>query len=162
MFVASHALDQAERDVDRGLAVAAVESPEAAPYSMVALHWLKGLLRHAAGATADAMAAFDLELALEARGHLYAREAAANTWYAKGACALAAGDRDAARAAFVEAVARVPRHPMAHAGLAILDDHPVPDVAESGTPEPVDLALARAARLVHGSDVRRDVTLRIY
>ena len=83
VFVARGALDQAERDVDRALAVAAVESPEAAPYSMVALHWLKGLLRNAAGATADAMASFDQELAFEARGHLYAREAAANTWYAR-------------------------------------------------------------------------------
>jgi len=34
VFVARHALDQAERDVDRALAVAAVESPDAAPYSM--------------------------------------------------------------------------------------------------------------------------------
>jgi len=37
VFVARNALDQAERDVDRALAVAAVESPDAAPYSMVAL-----------------------------------------------------------------------------------------------------------------------------
>ena len=92
VFVARHALGHAERDVDRGLAVAAVESPEAAPYSMVALHWLKGLLRNAAGDADGAMAAFDQELALEARGHLYSREAAANTWYAKGACYLDAGD----------------------------------------------------------------------
>ena len=48
VFVARNALDQAERDVDRALAVAALESPDAAPYSMVALHWLKGLLRVAA------------------------------------------------------------------------------------------------------------------
>ena len=41
------------------LAVAAVESPEAVPHSVVALHWLKGLLRTAAGATADAMVWFD-------------------------------------------------------------------------------------------------------
>lgn len=93
MFVARGALDQAERDVDRTLAVAAVESPEAAPYSMVALHWLKGLLPNASGASADAMAWFDRELALEARGHLYAREPGANTGYAKGACHLDAGQR---------------------------------------------------------------------
>lgn len=125
VFVARGALDQAERDVDRALAVAAVESPEAAPYSMVALPWLKGLLRNAAGDTADTMASFDRELALEARGHLNAREADANTWCAKGACCLAAGDHESAQAAFLEAVARVPKHPMAHAGLAILDGLPV-------------------------------------
>ena len=37
VFVARNALDHAERDVDRALAVAALESPDAAPYSMVAL-----------------------------------------------------------------------------------------------------------------------------
>lgn len=114
--MARGALDQAERDVDRALAVAAVESPAAAPYSMVALHWLKGLLRHAASNTAQTMASFDRELARESRGHLYAREAAANTWYAKGACYLEAGERDAARYAFGETIARVPKHPLAHAG----------------------------------------------
>jgi DNA-binding winged helix-turn-helix (wHTH) protein len=79
VFVARNALEQAERDIDRALAVAAVESPDAAPYSMVARHWLKGLLRMPASAVDEAMASFDQELALEARGHLYAREAAANT-----------------------------------------------------------------------------------
>ncbi|MEZ5417440.1 MAG: winged helix-turn-helix domain-containing protein [Vicinamibacterales bacterium] len=153
VFVARGALDQAERDVDRALAVAAVESPEAAPYSMVALHWLKGLLRNAAGAPDEAMASFDQELALEARGHLYAREAAANAWYAKGACYLDVGDRDAATAAFLEAVARVPRHPLAHAGLAILNELPIPALQDSDAPEPVDFAIARAARSVHAGDV---------
>jgi len=86
VFVAREALDLAERDVDRALAVAAVKSPAAAPYSMVAQHWLKGLQRNAAGNTADAMEWFDRELAPEARGHLYAREVAENTWYARGAC----------------------------------------------------------------------------
>lgn len=80
VFVARNALDQAERDVDHTLTVAALESPDAARYSMVALHWLGGLLRLAAGDAAEAMASFNQELALEGRGHLYAREAAANTW----------------------------------------------------------------------------------
>lgn len=47
VFVAREALDQTERDVDRALAVAAA-----------------------------AKASLDRELALEARGHLYARAAA--------------------------------------------------------------------------------------
>jgi hypothetical protein len=159
VFVARHALDYAERDVDRGLAVAAVESPDTAPYSTVALHWLKGLLRHAAGAVDDAMASFDQELVLEARGHLYAREIAANAWYAKGACYLGAGDRNAAGAAFREAVARVPRHPMAHAGLAIVDDLPLTAAPDAGTPESIDVAMARAAPLVHFNDVAHAVPI---
>ena len=73
VFVARDALDRAEREVDSGLEVAAVESHEAAPFSVVALHWLKGLLCLARGAADEAMASFDRELALEARGHLYSR-----------------------------------------------------------------------------------------
>lgn len=65
VFVARNALDQAERDVDRALAVAALDSPDAAPYSLMALHWLKGLLRLADGDAAEAMASFNLELALD-------------------------------------------------------------------------------------------------
>ena len=133
MFVARNALDQAERDVDRALAVAALESPDAAPYSMVALHWLKGLLRLAAGDAAEAMASFDQELALEGRGHLYSREAA--------------------EAAFRQTLARVPRHTLAQAGLAILDGEPAPAASGPDAPEPVDPAVARAARLVHANRV---------
>ena len=158
VFVARHALDQAERDVDLGLAVAGVESPEAAPYSTVALHWLKGLLRNAAGDVDVALASFDKELAQEPRGHLYGREIAANAWYAKGACCLAAGDHDAARAAFSEALARVSRHPMAHAGLAISHGEPPCAGCDAGTPEPVDHAVARAARMVHMGNIADAVT----
>lgn len=153
VFVARDALDNAEREVDAGLGVAAVESPDAAPFSMVALHWLKGLLCLARGAADEAMASFDRELTLEAHGHLYAREAAANTWYAKGACQLGHGDRDAARSAFLEAVARVPRHPMAQAGLAIVDGRAFAVAAGPLTPEPIDLAMARAARLAGAGDL---------
>lgn len=153
VFVARHALDQAERDLDLGLAVAGVESPEAAPYSTVALHWLKGLLRNAAGDADAAMASFDEELAQEPRGHLYGREIAANAWYAKGACCLAAGDRDAARVAFDEALARVARHPMAHAGLAIANGEPPCAGCDAGAPEPVDRAVARAARMAHQGNI---------
>ena len=159
VYVARDALDQAERDVDGGLAMAAVESNEAAPFSVVAFHWLKGLLCLARGAADEALAAFDRELALEARGHLYAREVSANTWYAKGACHLGRGDRDAARVAFGEAVARVPRHPMAHAGLAILEagtrlrSGEPSGASARQAPGSVDLAFAHAARLVATGDV---------
>ena len=54
VFVARDALDRAEREVDSGLGVAAVESHEAAPFSVVALHWLKGLLCLARGAADEA------------------------------------------------------------------------------------------------------------
>lgn len=86
VFVARNALDQAERDVDGALAVAALESPDAAPYFMVALHWLKGLLRLAAGDAAEAMASFNQELALE--GLTAAPPAmAAGCWRSSRCCA---------------------------------------------------------------------------
>jgi DNA-binding winged helix-turn-helix (wHTH) protein len=153
VFVARDALDRAEREVDCGLETAAMESPEASPFSVVALHWLKGLLCLARGADDEAMESFDRELSLESRGHLYSREAAANTWYAKGACLLRQGDREAARAAFREAVARVSRHSMAHAGLAIVDDHPFVATPGPAAPGPVDLSVASAARLAWAGDV---------
>lgn len=66
---------------------------------------LKGLLRLAAGGAAEALVSFALELALEGRGHLYAREASANS-DAKGAGDLTAGERDSADAAFHQTLTR--------------------------------------------------------
>jgi hypothetical protein len=59
----------------------------------------------------------------------------------------------AARDAFEQAIARVPRHPMAHVGLMLLgadgtDDAPRID----GEPVSIDLALAHAAALVARGD----------
>lgn len=86
VYVARDAAGQAEREVDAALAIVEAESRESARFSTVALHWFKGLLLFARGSTDEAMAAFDRELALEARGQIYARECAANTWYTIGAC----------------------------------------------------------------------------
>ncbi len=85
------------------------------------MYLLKGLLFAVRGATAEAQDVFDRELALSSRGHLYGRECCANAWYAKGACHLIRRDSDAAREAFLEALALVPGHALARAGLAILD-----------------------------------------
>lgn len=147
VYVARDARTQAEREVDAGLAAMAGESSAPTRFSAVALHWLKGLLCLARGADDAAIAAFTRELAIEARGHLYARECCANTWYAIGACHLRRGDEVAARAAFEQAIARVPYHPMAHAGLGLLAGE---RRAEPPPPTPmlVDVAVARAAWLV--------------
>ena len=154
VYVARDALDQAEREVDAGLVVAAAESKSATRFSAVAFDWLKGLLCLARSATDEALAAFDREIALEARGHVYARECASNAWYARGACLVRTRDRDAARAAFAEAIARAPRHPMAHAGLAILDERHDLSLASNDPAPSVDLGFARAAVLASGNDVQ--------
>ena len=146
------ALDDAEREVDA--AVSALSAERRGPpsrFSSVAIHWLKGLLCLARGADAEAMAAFDRELALEQRGHLYAKECCANTWYAIGARHLGRGHGAEAQAAFQEAIARVPGHPMAHAGLEILSVGTEP---RSGGDDlvPVDVVIAQAAQLVARGD----------
>lgn len=151
VYVARGALDQAEREVDLGLASMASDPEPTARFSTIGLHWLKGLLLLARGCEAEALEAFDRELALEPRGHLYGREMAAHTWAAIGAVALGRGDRAAARAAFTEALSRVPAHAMARVGLAM---------ANSGGAEAVpstemmsfDEAAAQTALLVAGGD----------
>lgn len=151
----------AERELDAGLAAAQDEANGPARFSAVGLHWLQGLLSLARGADAEALASFDRELALEARGHLYARECCANTACAMGACHLRRGDASAARRAFEQALARVPAHPMARAGLAMAGGTPDgdvdaaaasgADVDRNGRSTSVHHAFARAALLVaHG------------
>jgi DNA-binding winged helix-turn-helix (wHTH) protein len=152
VFVARQALTEAERELDAGLAVIPQRDPEAQPFSTVAIHWLKGLLCLARGAEVDALAAFESELQFESRGHLYARECCANTWYAIGAVHLRRGDSDAAHAAFQETLARVPRHPMARAGMVLLGTSLDADL-ESGAPESMEGVLARAFLLARSSDV---------
>jgi DNA-binding winged helix-turn-helix (wHTH) protein len=150
--VARGALDAAEQDIDAALAVMA-NHREPSRFSPVAVHWLKGLLCLARGADADAMAAFERELALESHGHLYAAECCANTRSAMGARHLGRGDLASAGAAFREAIARVPRHPLAHAGLAILSGRTDGLVQEDDVLS-VDAAVAQGARLVAMDDAQ--------
>lgn len=121
VYVARGALDLAERTIDRAIASVAGDDDERRRFAPVAVYWLKGLLLLARGADAEAIAAFERELAFEVRGHLYAREVAANSCYALGAVKLANGNEAGARQWFEQALARVPLHPMARTGLALID-----------------------------------------
>ena len=116
----------------------------------MALHWLKGLLCLARGDDDAALAAFERELALESRGHLYARECCANAWCAIGACHLRLRDHASARAAFKQAIARVPTLAMAHAGIALLD--PKRPRRLAAEPASVDEAVTQAALLVANAE----------
>jgi DNA-binding winged helix-turn-helix (wHTH) protein len=149
VYVARDALAEAERELDAGLAAMSTDPglPSPGRFSPVALHWLKGLLCLARGADDEALVAFEEELAFEPRGHFYARECCANAWYAIGACHLRRGDRSAARAAFDQAIARVPQHPMASTGLALPDGRRSDEVPDAA-PASIEVALARAVRLV--------------
>ena len=115
VLVARRMLDDAARELDAGIAGDRARAAEAR-FSSVALHWLRGLIQLAKGDQSRALQDFELELASEARGHLYARECCANTWYAIGAVHLGRGHRAAAREAFEHALERVPGHALARFG----------------------------------------------
>jgi DNA-binding winged helix-turn-helix (wHTH) protein/Tfp pilus assembly protein PilF len=157
VYVARHALSEAERELDAGIAGQVADKP-AFRFSGIALHWLLGLVHLARGDTARALDAFERELSHETSGHLYARECCANTWYAIGALRLRQQNRADAAAAFREALSRVSNHGMARLVLAVLDTAGVPPdsretngaphSASGAEPLPVEAAMYRAVRLV--------------
>ena len=152
VFVARDALDLAERELDAGLAAMPDAEGRTAPvrFSIVGLHWLKALLCLARGVpdeddhgverhAAEAVALLEKELALDAGRHMYAREMAANAWYAMGAVRWRRRDVAGAREAFEHAVARVPAHPMARAGLELVAGGRVsPFPSDQGANGPVE------------------------
>ena len=158
VHVARQALAEAERELAAGLASDADELSSGARFNAVALHWLRGLLLLSRGDEAGAMAEFERELSSENDGQLYARECAANTWYAIGALKLRQGDRDAARDGFAQATARVAAHPMAAVGLAAIASADASARPSTGSRGAVDdghaaeASMVRAARLVLGGD----------
>ena len=152
VYVGRGALGEAEREVAAGLAALAVTPGASPPFLPVALYWLSGLLHFAQGRASEAIAAFERELAIETTGHIYAREMCANVWYAMGACRLASGDVPAARDAFAETLVRIPHHPLALAGLAIVDRAPDAPTIDVAAPIVIEVTMARAARLVAAGD----------
>jgi DNA-binding winged helix-turn-helix (wHTH) protein len=151
VHVARQALAEADRELTAGIAEEDAERSGRERFSGVALHWLQGLLALARGDEARALDAFQRELSLEASGHLYARECAANTWYALGALHLRAQRIERAREAFGEAIRRVDLHPMARVALLTLEGSAAPPEPGAGTRlSDVDRAMAAAVRLVLG------------
>lgn len=149
VHVARQALAEAERELTRGIDEQARQQASRSRFSSVALHWLMGLIHLARGETRAALEAFDRELACEAGGHLYGRECCANTWYAIGAVRFRDGDAAAAAAAFTHAIARVPRHPMAHLGLAAVQpgDAPTREMPTLQRKPSIDTAMSHAVAL---------------
>jgi hypothetical protein len=155
--VARQVFDDAERELVAGIASQAGQTGGAARFSSVALHWLLGLIHLARGDEARALEEFEIELASEQSGHLFARECCANTWYAIGALRLRQRRAQEAAAAFERAIERVAAHPMAHAGVAAAAAGRFePSTASSrdapretpGRHASFEAALARAVRLV--------------
>jgi DNA-binding winged helix-turn-helix (wHTH) protein len=118
VYVARQAFDLAEQELRAGAAAQDAQQGTHA-FSSVGSHWLLALVRLARGDEAQAFEALRRELAFETAGQLYARECAANTWYAIGALHLRQGRRSDAAPAFERALDRVPAHVLAMVGLSI-------------------------------------------
>jgi len=152
VHVARQALDEAERELDAGIASQASQQSGPSRFSGVALHWLRGLVYLARGDEPRAFASLERELSFESSGHLYARECCANTWYAIGALHARRQRRTEAVSAFQEALARVSKHPLAKLGIGILGaGAATPDLAGVSAAS-FDAALGQAAVLVMAGD----------
>jgi DNA-binding winged helix-turn-helix (wHTH) protein/Tfp pilus assembly protein PilF len=164
VHVARSALDEAERELDAGLASQASEGSPSR-FSSVALHWLRGLLYLARGDERRALASLEKELSDESSGHLYARECCANTWYAIGALHARRQRRSDASAAFRQALTRVPHHPLATLGLGILEGiaTALPPMGVAAPPfaaaSSFEAALGHAAILAVAGDVQEAMTV---
>jgi DNA-binding winged helix-turn-helix (wHTH) protein/cytochrome c-type biogenesis protein CcmH/NrfG len=142
VFVARQLPEEAVRELTSG--IESQRSPAVADtrFGAIALHWLRGLIHLAGGDETGALDDFARELEASAAPHLYARECAANTWYAMGAVYRRQGRTADAEAAFGEALARIPAHPMARAALGL------PARGEADGASVMEIVTVRAAQHV--------------
>jgi DNA-binding winged helix-turn-helix (wHTH) protein len=151
VHVARQAFDEAERELNAGIAGQAGQQGGASRFSGVALHWLRGLVYLARGDEHLALESFERELSFESSRHLYARECCANTWYAIGAVHTRQRRWNEAAAAFQAALARVPRHPLASLAFAMI--RPDGPSTAPGVPGPsFEAAIGQAIVLVGAGD----------
>jgi len=157
VHVGRQAFDEAERELDAGIAAQATQD-NPSRFSSVALHWLRGLLHLARGDERRALESLERELSFESSGHLYTRECCANTWYAIGVLRARQKQMSEAAAAFQQALARVPKHPLANLALGILDAGAQGPARAVAAPA-VEAAIGHAAVLVARGDVASAVRL---
>ena len=125
VFVARHAFDAALDALRAGCASQDAQRRDTSRFKAVGLHLLHGLVLAAQGQDDRALDGLARELEFERDGQLYARESSANSWYAIGAIHYRHGRHREARAAFDEALKRVPNHPLASAAIGTTLDDPV-------------------------------------
>jgi tetratricopeptide (TPR) repeat protein len=116
VFIARSAFGAATEELCIGCAAQDAQ-PKRSGFPAVGLHLLDGLVHAAHGRLDDAAAALTRELSFADSGQLYARECAANTWYALGAVRLRQLNHEAAEDAFRRALAIAPGHVSAAAAL---------------------------------------------
>jgi DNA-binding winged helix-turn-helix (wHTH) protein len=143
VLIARGATDSALIPIRLGCAAQDKQRFRTGPYPAVGLHLLYGLVLAALGRLEEALQEFACEMDVPDHGQLYARERAANTWYARGAVHLRRGEHDAAVAAFRQVLGIEPRHYCAMAALGL----PIPAVPASGGRHVMDAAIAQAVLL---------------
>jgi tetratricopeptide (TPR) repeat protein len=150
VFVARGAFDLGRDHLRAACAAVDAQRTDTKRFAVVGLRWLMGLILLAQGDEESALKEWEKELALDAPGHVYDRERCANTYYAIGALRLRQGRLAEARAAFEQALSRVPSHALAAIGLAAASGR-VPDLhalESHAASDAVHVAMVRAVVLV--------------
>jgi DNA-binding winged helix-turn-helix (wHTH) protein/tetratricopeptide (TPR) repeat protein len=151
VLVARGAFEAALAVLNDGCTAQDIQPTTVGSFPAVGLHLLRGLVFGAQGRLDEAAHEFTRELQCVGgdsgrqpgeHGQLYARECAANTWYALGAIRLRARRRDEAEAAFANALTIAPGHAFAAAALG----RPIRTFDEADF-RWLDAALARAIGL---------------
>jgi DNA-binding winged helix-turn-helix (wHTH) protein len=150
VFVARSALDAARGELQLGCAAQDAQT-KGYPFPAVGLHLLHGLVCAAQGRLDDGESELTRELPSAECGQIYARECAANTWYALGAFRLRQRRAAEAAIAFGRALAIAPAHVPAHAALR----GEIPASASG-----IDRALGEAIILARGN--RHEEAARVY
>ena len=143
VLVARGAFEPALRVLDEGCQAQDEQSPVPGSFPAVGLHLLRGKVFAAQHRLAEAEQEFRRELTFVATGQLFARQCAANTWYALGAICARQGRRDEAEAAFRNAIETAPGHAYSMAALGC----PIPE-RPADDPRPVETAIARVIALI--------------
>jgi tetratricopeptide (TPR) repeat protein len=113
VFVAREAFDAALEHLNAGCNSQDAQHSNGDRFTAVGLHLLRGLVLAARGDVDAARIAFARELEFENSGHIFARECAAQSWYAIGALHLRSHELDDAAAAFKKALQLNPAHSLA-------------------------------------------------
>jgi DNA-binding winged helix-turn-helix (wHTH) protein len=116
VFIARGAFEAALEELRAGCAAQDAQK-KGSEFPAVGLHLLHGLVLAARGRLDEAATELRRELPSADSGLLYARECAANTWYAIGAVALRQQKRTEANEAFKRALTIAPHHVSATAVL---------------------------------------------
>jgi len=120
VYVARQSFDRAIEHLRAGCVAQDAQRGDAGRFRTVGLHFLHGLVLAARGDVDVALDELARELTAHDPGHVYARECAANTWYACGALHLRQERADDAVEAFKRALGHRPGHLPAAVALAAL------------------------------------------